>query len=299
MSARDAYRAELRALIDTALVSPGLLPPNEFNLTRYSLNAFTRNRLLDPDIGALEDYLIDHSDLPGMNSPSNFSLLDAFGDVVRDVCTSEETPLRVGFQNMAWLLSWLNIRHTPSFFGEDPDSPLQILQMAAAVGIGEWSSIFNHIESGVSTLFTLANSPLWRVRESAAAGLRRMADAAWNSTLRRLSLQAPNSHEWWLIAMGLADVDLLESNIDRVIDTFNIYQQALLYIGRNEEASPTLLAAFGQVLAVPVQVQPSMGFQQLRVWATWPQEEVKAVIRNNLDALSPWPNEVAAIRALL
>ncbi len=287
--------AELEILTQSALRSPGLLAPNEFNLARYSLNQHTRNRLLDPDICALEDYLIDHSDLPG--NESNVELLTAFGDVVDSICHHEETPLQVSYKNMEWLLAWLNMHHPPSFFGEDPDSPLQMLQMAAAVGYGVWAGRFHQIQSGVGILLELANSPLWRVRDTAAMGLHRMLMLAWDMTLRRLrfnTMQA-NAREWVAIIAALGQPALLEGQPFRALDVLDMQQQALRFVAQNQENHTVLPEVLSRSIGVMVEALPTVGFAQLKAWAAWPDARVKAVVRESLAGLTHWSAEVDRI----
>jgi len=301
MPQRQAYHQALLPLVEAALHSPGLLPPNEFQLARYSLNAQTRNRLLDPDICALEDYLIDHSGLPA--TPFDFALLGAFGDVVRGFCHDEGVSLQVGYQYMGWLLAWLNIHHPPSFFGEDPDSPLQILQIAAAVGMGEWAAAYNQIEGGLEHLLHVANSPLWRVRQSGALGLYRLLRAAWGRTMRRCHYHAmiANAREWQML-ISATTPDLLIAQ-HRVLDVLGLLNSALRFVGETETADLDALGDLNTVLhsalAAVVGVAPSLGFAQLGVWARWDYPEVKQIVRANLAQLGDFPAQVAQLEQQL
>lgn len=302
-----SYKPDLYRLIEAALHSPGLMAPNEFNLARYSLHAQTRNQLLDPDVMALEDYLIDYSGLP--EGSSNFQLLNAFGDVVHDICTSDITSLKIGYQYMAWLLAWLNTHHLPSFFGEDPDSPLQTLQMAAALGLGEWAAAYNQVEEGLERLFLLANSPLWRVRECSALGLERLMRWSWERTTRRLQYQCliANIPEWHAIlaAWRINPNSLLQGEARRQLDVLHLLQTGLHFMGeldakhRNDPLCPALKTQFHHTLADVVRVNPALGFAQLGVWAHWDNTEVKEIIRLSLEDLGEWSEQVAHITACL
>lgn len=293
------YRAELQTLTQAALLSPGLLPPNEFNLARYSLSQHTRNRLLDPDICALEDYLIDNSALPG--GSSNLELLRAFGDVVEGLCRREDIPLQVGYKNMEWLLAWLNMHNPPSFFGEDPDSPLQILQMAAGVGMGVWAAIFTQIQSGVATLLELSNNPLWRVRDTAAMGLSRMLALEWEMTLRRLRFYAmqANGREWRAMVESVAQPGLLRTQPYRVIETLDLQQSALRFIYRMDGDHTDLMDSLSGSIAITVAALPSVGFGQLSAWAAWPHERIKTVVRGSVARLNDWPDAGGQITKIL
>lgn len=292
-------QTELHSLLHLALQSPGLLPPNEFNLARYSLSQHTRNRLLDPDICALEDYLIDHSNLPG--EASNLELLRGFGDVVYEICRDENTPLQVGYKRMEWLLAWLNMHHPPAFFGEDPDSPLQMLQMAAAVGYGVWSAVFNQIQSGTSILFDLANSPLWRVRDAAAIGLHRMLLLEWEMTMRRLRFYAmqANALEWQAMIESLCYPALLERQPYHTIEVLDLQQSALRFVYRMEGDVAGLMAALSRSIVIMVRALPSVGLAQVSAWAAWPDTKVKAIVRGSLAELSDWPEAVEQIHQQL
>lgn len=295
------HKADLLVLIHAALRSSGLLSPNDFNLARYSLNPQARNRLLDPDILALEDFLIDHSGLPDQDS--NLALLQCFGDCVYEICTSHQTSLQLGYQNMAWLLAWLNNHHLPSFFGEDPDSPLQVLQMAAALGYGEWAAYHHQVDEGLERLFAMAASPLWRVRAISALGLQRMLTHAWDRTMRRLQYQAliANSPEWLTMLTAFHGVEsiLLQNRPERMLATLNLYHHALQFIAHldptpEQEKDYTCLFDHCNLSLAPiVAVQPALGFAQLGVWANWPYPEVKQVVRSNLALLNGWTTHVA------
>jgi hypothetical protein len=297
----------LRALLQKALESPGLLAPNEFNLARYSLDAKTRNQLLDPDILALEDYLIDHSGLPERDCDP--ALLHNFGDAVYEICTHPTTPLMVGYQSMGWLLAWLNSHHLPSFFGEDPDSPLQTLQMAAALGYGEWAAAYNQVEEGLDKLFTLANSPLWRVREAAALGLQRLMQHAWERSIRRLRyhLLIANLPEWCAVldAWRNSPTPLFIPPQARLLDILDLLQDGLRFVATLEDhhrADPMLphfFQIFNSTLAHVVRAEPEIGFAQLGVWAHWENPDVRAILRANLVYLDDWTEAVAQIERQL
>jgi hypothetical protein len=198
-SKREMYRAALRPLLLAALDSPGLLSPAEFNMARFSLNAKLRAHLLDPDIAALEDYLIDHSNLPGPRA--NLELVWAFADEVAALCAAPDVSLNRSYVALEWLLWQLHHRYPADLYGSDPDSPLQMPQLCGAVARGEWAAAFRHIELGVSTLLEMADSPLWRVKPSSwdcsgcwrVNGTARCAACAVRPWTRRLTAGA----RWW------------------------------------------------------------------------------------------------------
>jgi hypothetical protein len=303
MSNRDHHQDSIMRLAQTALHSPGLLPPNEFHLARYSLNPQTRNRLLDPDIGALEDYLIDHCGLPAQDT--DLAMLHAFGDVVYGVCSDINTPLPIGYQHLAWLLAWLNTHHPPSFFGEDPDSPLQALQMAAALGMGEWAAAYTQIDEGIEQLLLLANSPLWRVRFSAALGLQRMLTRAWDATVRRFRTQAlvANAREWQAIVTSWDDF-LLDDRA-HILDTLDLMNSGLRFIRdmdeeryQAEEMRPILDAMHASITTI-VRAAPQLGFSQMRVWALWEDAHVSVILWGALRPLADFPEDCQEVAALL
>ena len=291
-------------LMQTALHSPGLLPPNEFNLARYSLNPQTRNRLLDPDIGALEDYLIDRCGLPA--DDTDLSLLHAFGDVVYDVCHDVNTPLPVGYQHLAWLLAWLNTHHPPSFFGEDPDSPLQALQMVAALGMGEWAAAYTQIDEGIEQLLLLANSPLWRVRFAAALGLQRMLMRAWDTTIRRFRAQAmvANPLEWQAIVASWSHAFPLDDQT-QILDTLDLLNSGLRFVRDMEEhrflaeKTGSVLTALQISIATVVSASPRLGFAQMHAWALWQDAHVTAILQESLRLLEGFPEECRSVSAAL
>ncbi len=196
---------------------------------------------------------------------------------------------------MAWLLACLNMHHLPSFFGEDPDSPLQILQMAAAVGLGEWAAAYNQVEDGLERLFTLANSPLWRVREVSALGLERLLLLAWDRTILRLRYQCliANIAEWHALLLVWRDSAdaLLTGQHGRLLDVLDLLQTGLRFIAnlnpetREKPAIPPLLTLFQQTLTAVVRVNPELGSAQLGVWGLWQQADVQQIIQLTLQNL--------------
>jgi hypothetical protein len=221
-SKRETHRQDLRPLLLAALNSPGLLPPAQFNMARFSLDPRVRAHLIDPDITALEDYLIDHSHLPGRRA--NLELVWALADDVGELCAAPDVSLNHSYVAMEWLLWELMNRYPPAVFGRDPDSPLQMPQLCGAVAFGEWAAVFQHIEAGVSALLQWADSPLWRVREGVAMGLQRMLAAQWSSTIRRLRRRVLDAmpYEWRAVVAGIAEPDLL-TDANRALDALDLH----------------------------------------------------------------------------
>jgi hypothetical protein len=303
-SKREMYRAALRPLLLAALDSPGLLSPAEFNMARFSLNAKLRAHLLDPDIAALEDYLIDHSNLPGPRA--NLELVWAFADEVAALCAAPDVSLNRSYVALEWLLWQLHHRYPADLYGSDPDSPLQMPQLCGAVARGEWAAAFRHIELGVSTLLEMADSPMWRVREAVVMGLQRMLAREWDSTLRRVrraSLDA-TAYRWRALVAGLAEPDLLIDTA-RALAALDLHYGALAYLRRlpsdvrRTDPVRTLRQGLGYAVSVVVVAAPEAGFAQMRAWAAWNDPDVKWVIRENLKKkrLQKWPEQVAAVRA--
>jgi hypothetical protein len=305
-SKREMYRQELRPLILAALESPGLLSPSEFDMARFNLSADLRKHLLDPDIAALEDYLIDHSHLPGRRA--NLEMVWAFADEVGALCVDPDMPLNRGYVAMEWLIWRMLNRYPPALFGEDPDSPLQVPQLCGVVAMGEWAVTFRHIEAGVSTLLDLAGSPLWRVREGAAMGVQRMLWGNWRSTLRRLHRRALDATPlaWRAIVAGVAEPDLLDDPA-RALDALDMQYVALAYLRhlparvRRTDPVRTLRQALGYTVSVVVVAAPEAGFAQMRAWAAWADPDVTWVLRENLKKkrLAAWPEQVERLRAAL
>ncbi|MCD4684403.1 MAG: hypothetical protein K8S97_00515 [Anaerolineae bacterium] len=303
---REMHRAALHPLLEAALASPGLLSPDRFTLARYSLNPTLRAHLLDPDIAALEDYLIDHSALPGRRA--NLELVAAFADEVTALCDGSSMSLNRSYVMLHWLLWQLMNRHPPAVYGADPDSPLQMPEFCGVVGFGAWAVVFQHIEAGVMTLLEHARSPLWRIREGVAFGLQRMLAGNWRSTIRRLQRCAVDvsALEWRGIVAGLAEPSLLVERA-HALDALDLHYRALIYLRtraenvRREDDVRVLRKALGYTVSVAVAAAPEPGFAQLRAWALWDDSDVAWVIRENVKQkrLSAWPDEVAAVGALV
>lgn len=302
-SKRETYRQTLRPLLLAALDSPGLLSPSEFKMARYSLNPGLTMHLIDPDIAALEDYLIDHSHLPGPRA--DLELIAAFADEVGALCAGPDLSLNRSYVALEWLLRELLNRYPPAVFGGDPDSPLQMPQICSAVALGEWAAAFLHIEAGVATLLDLAGSPLWRVREAVAMGLQRLLARRWTGTVRRLRRRAldATAYEWRAIVAGIAEPPLL-ANSTRAQDALDLHYAALAYLrslpagSRASDPVRTLRQALGYSVSVVVAATPEPGFAQMWAWAAWRDPDVTWVLRENLKKkrLARWPDQVEAVQ---
>lgn len=305
-SKRETHRQALRPLLIGALNSPGLLSPAQFNLARFSLDPRLRVHLIDPDITALEDYLIDHSGLPGPRA--NLELIWALADEVTALCTAPDVSLNQSYVALEWLLREMMNRYPPAIYGGDPDSPLQMPQLCGTVAFGAWAAAFQHIEAGVAALLTGADSPLWRIRESAAMGLQQMLNTQWPSTIRRLRRRALDAapYEWRAIVAGIAEPDLLTTT-DHALEALDLHHSALAYLrrlptdARASEAVRTLRQALGYSVSVVAAAVPDAGFPMMQAWAAWGDRDVRWVIRENLKKkrLDKWPEQVAAVRALV
>lgn len=303
---QEMYRQALHPLLLAALHSPGLLPPAQFDMARFSLDRRLHAYLIDPDITALEDYLIDYSNLPGRRA--NLELIGAFADEIRTLCTAPELSLNHSYVAMEWLLWELINRYPPAVFGGDPDSPLQMPQLCGLVGFGEWAAAFQHIEAGISTLLHLADSPLWRVREGAALGLQRILAAQWPGTIRRLRRRTVDAtpYEWRAVVAGIAEPILL-TDWRRVLDALDLHYEALAYLRRlpadTRPTAPvrTFRQALGYTISVITAAGPNAGFAQMLAWAAWNDPDVEWVLRENLkkNRLHKWPDQVKAVRAAI
>jgi hypothetical protein len=303
-SKRETYRQTLYPLLIAALGSPGLLSPSEFNIARFSRHSDLRVHLLDPDIAALEDYLIDHCNLPGPRG--DLELIAAFADAVGAICTAPDISLNWSYVAMEWLIWRMINRYPPALFGGDPDSPLQMPQLCGAVAFGEWAVTFHHIESGVAQLLDLADSPLWRVREGVAMGLQRMFGHDWPGTLRRVQRRALDAtpYEWRALVAGIAEPALLKDPI-RALDALDLHYEALVFLrclpaeSRRSEDVRTLRQALGYSVSVVVAATPDAGFPQMETWVRWNDPDVGWVIRENLKKkrLDKWPDRVERVKA--
>lgn len=305
-SKREMHRQALRPLLWAALASPGLLSPSDFNMARYSPASSLRANLLDPDITALEDYLLDHSELPGQRA--NLELVGAFADEVGALCQAPDVSMSRSYVGQEWLLWHLLHRYPPAVFGSDADSPLQMPQICGAVALGEWSAAFAHTETGVTTLLELANSPLWRVREAVAMGLQRLLDHAWSGTIRRLRRQALEAgpYQWRAMIAGIAEPALLK-DAAHAQEALDLHYAALAFLrglppeSRTSAPTRTLRQALGYSISVVVAATPDSGFPQMKAWAAWDDPDIRWALRENLKKkrLAKWPEQTAAILVLL
>ncbi len=307
MSTRNtAHHQALRPLLLAALQSEGLLPPDQFTLARFSLNRRRRAQLFDPDIAALEDYLIDHGGLP--SAKLDWALVEAFADEVAALCNDPEVSLRYGYVAMEWLLWLLRHRYPPALFGADSESPLQLPELCGVVALGEWAVAFRHIEAGVEALLEHAQSPLALVQEASARGLRRMLRGAWASSyarLRRHALDA-DAAAWGAMVGALAEPTLLEARA-HTLDALTLCGEALVFLRRLSPKAHThaqtvaLVQALGATLAVAVRAATELGFAQLWAWAAWDVPLVAEALRLALESphLAPWAQSCERLRARL
>lgn len=299
-SKRETHRHALRPLLLAALASEGLLPPDQFKLAHYSLNPGLRAHLYDPDIAALEDYLIDHSNLPGKRA--NLEMIAALADEVGALCRDPHTSLASSYVAQEWLLWQLIYRYPPAIYGADPDSPLQMPQLAGLVALGEWAAAFHHIESGTSTLLDHARSPLWRVREAVAFGLQRLLQHTWTSTVRRvqrLALDA-DAWQWRALVAGYAEPALL-GDAAHAQTALDLHYAALAFLrqlprdARRSDGVKVLHQALCYSIGVVVAALPDAGFAQMRAWAAWHDPDIDRALRANLKhkRLAAWPDHVS------
>ena len=302
----SAHRQALRPLLQAALKSEGLLPPDQFALARFSVDRRRRAQLFDPDIAALEDYFIDHGGLP--NAPVDWAVVEAFADEVAAVCNDAHVSLRHSYVGMEWLLWLLRHRYPPALFGADPESPLQLPELCGVVALGEWAVAFRHIEAGVGALLEHAKSPLTLVRQACARGLRRMLRGAWDGTyarLRRHALEA-DAAAWRTMVAALGEPALLRSR-EHTLDALALCGEALAYLRRLSPAARehadtrALIQALGETLAVAVSAAPEIGFAQLWAWAAWDVPPVAEALRVALASphLAPWAQSCERLRARL
>jgi len=281
--------SRLRHLVRLALASPGLLAPNDFNLARYSLDPQARNRLLDPDIGALEDYLIDHAFQPADHT----ALMDAFGDVIHELCHAPDTPLHLGYQQVYWLLSWLNMRFSPSFFHEEEfslQSPLHILPKVACVGFGEWAAAYNYIEEGLERIFLACGH--WYTGNAAEISLARLWQNAWGRTTRRLMYHSliATPQEWACIlrAWGRLPADFLRTEQSLRLDGFDLIAACLRSLSRLQgeqtqdahvhEVIEVLEASLPQLL----RLDEGLAWGYLLAWAGWENPLIRRLLHSVL-----------------
>lgn len=298
------YIEHLKPLIEVALHSPGLLAPNDFKLARYSLDPQTRNQLLDPDICALEDYLIDHASI---DHEINEELLSAFADAIHEICHGQDTPIKIGYQHMLWLLTWLNIHIPAGILNRDPNTPLQSLQWCAAVGFSEWGTGYNQIEEALHYLLEMGDSDLWRVREAASRGLYRMLLRSWDRTMRRMRYHSmiANGGEWCMFVAALAHdpQSIIGSNQNRLLDAYTLIQHCLRFLTEldaethQDPVTVTLIKSVSHAIVRLVPLNPDLGFAQLHVWALWQDMHVKGIVQAALNELADgWQSEVARIK---
>ena len=303
---KTAHRQALRPLLEAALRSEGLLPPDRFTLARFSVDRRRRAKLFDPDIAALEDYLIDHGGLPG--PAPDWALVEAFADEVAAVCRDPHVSLRQSYVSMEWLLWLLRHRYPPALFGADPESPLQLPELCGAVALGEWAVPFRHIEAGVGALLDHAQSPLPWVREACARGLQRMLRGAWTGTYARLRRHALDADAavWRTLIAATGAPELLRERA-HALDALALCGEALAYVrrlspsARRRSETAELVRTLGTTLGVVVSAAPEVGFAQLWAWAAWDTPPVDEALHRALESphLARWSRTVERLRARL
>lgn len=294
----EAHRVTLRPLLAAALAATHL-----HHWSRGYLTVAGRrldNRLKDREILELEDYLLDHSGLPG--DGLNRVLLAAFADEVQAVCTDETLSLRLSYNAVLWLLeAWRFLADADV----RQDDPLVVLPACAAVGTGVHSIVFRAAFEGARILTHLATSPLRAVREAVVLGFRRMLAEDWPRTMYELRRYAHIGDllQHRLLVAAVAEAELLTTR-EQALDALDLHHSIMAALRRRSPAarrSPEAQAFFQtltETVGVVVAAAPQTGFAAAQTWLSWDDPDISAAVREGLThpALAPYAEQVMALR---
>lgn len=232
------------------------------------------------EILMLEDYLLDHSDLPG--EEANLDLLLGYADAVRSIAQDETLSLRVTYNGIAWLMEAWRFLLDDSL--KETDS-LIILPMCSVIGSAVHAAAFRSIENGVRVLMHIVDTPLVLVRDAVVIGFRRMLAEDWTRTIYELRryIHMGDVVQWVVAAASTAGANLLAEQ-ERAYEALDILYAVMANLRRlpaGKWQEPSLDAArlmLPEAIAAILTALPESAFAALRLWLTWNHAEINALI---------------------
>ncbi len=273
------------------------MPATTYHAELRNLIAQTLQR---GDCTSLEQYLTEHSNLPGPRG--NLELIGACADVIGEIITQPDPPVeRIETLLDGWAA--LPLEAAPV------NDPREILPAVAILSYGQAAvSRPDWWQDEITKLRKAASDPRWRTREMVAAALQRMLEADWPRAYTALSnwLQDGDPLVIRAAAAAVAEPRLLTDQA-RGTEALSIQAQAVDWLAalpasrRRDESVRTLRQALGYTVSVAVVPVPDEGLDLLEKLARSPDQDVRWIVRENLkkNRLKPWAEQVANIQALL
>jgi len=242
--------------------------------------------------GALEGFLAAQSGLPGPRA--NMELAAAFADYFAAYVDIE-----------LWDIVQAWTRITP--YEAPTGSPREFLPFCAIQAFGAVYCRCDPVTmGGIFNLFSVAaEDPRWRMRESVAIALQRVAPCHSEDVLILFEkwVQVGTPLYYRAVVATLAEPDLME-NPARARAALRLSEKILRRISnlpleaRKNPDFKTLVQGMSYALSVFVAASPDEGFALLEKWATREDPDIQRIIRENLrkNRLSKaYPERVAVL----
>jgi len=274
--------------------------PTKSDIYHTELRNLIPSALQKADSTALEQYLTEHSNLPGPRG--NLELIGAFADVIGEIITQPDPPVD---QIETLLDGWaaLPLDSAPV------NDPREILPAIAVLAYGQAAvSRPDWWHDEIAKLHKGASDPRWRAREMVATGLQRMLEADWSRTYTALDSWLQESDPL-VIRAAVAAVAEPRLLIDqqRGLEALALQARAVDWLvalpasRRRDESVRTLRQALGYTVSVTVVPAPDAGFDLLARLAQSPDQDARWIVRENLkkNRLRRWAEQVTHLQALL
>jgi len=250
-------------------------------------------------VESLITYLVAESGRPG--PCANRDLIAAFADTVREYAAADEGDCRA-LWSLCTELACVSPEYAPA---DNPHESLPLCGVLGIAAIGAVTPAFTQM--ALDQLQDASFDPRQRVREAVALGVRDLLTARQNETVAGLEGWV-ESGSWLLMraaAAGIAESDLMaEPKLAEA--ALRLHRKILIRVytarERQSEAFIALRKALGYTLGRVVAALPGIGFEYLRQLATLDDQDVRWIVRENLerDALRrQYPETVRHIRANL
>ena len=252
--------------------------------------------------GSAEDLiacLVAESNLPGPRA--NRDLAAAFADAVREYAAADENDCRA-LWSLCTELACVSPEDAPA---GDPHEFLSLCGVLGIAAIGAVAPAFTGM--ALAWLQDASLDPRRRVREAVALGVCDLLVARQEETVAGLEGWVESGS--WLpmraAAAGIAESDL-QAEPELAEAALRLHRKILIRVytagERQSEAFVALRKALGYTLGRVVAALPGIGFEYLRQLATLDDQDVRWIVRENLerDALrQQYPETVRHIRANL
>jgi len=244
-------------------------------------------------------YLVAGSNLPGPRE--NLELAGAFSETVREFAIADADDRQV-LWTLCVELACISPEDAPT------GDPHEFLSFCGVRGIGAIGSVSPACAGAALThLAETSVDPRWQVREAVALAIQDLLS-------RQRDMTVPELEGWveggsWLAmraaVTGVAEPDLLvEPELAEAALRFHRKTLIRVYMAkeRQSESFRALRKSLGSTLSLVIIALPGIGFEYLRQLATLDDQDVRWIVRENLETnrlRRQYPETVQHIRAQL